>query len=400
MRDEAPPSSRRTADCDGYFLKKNFPQGVFPIWMIGVSLIRFYISGFPKKFIPFATATLLLFIAGTASSAAEPQATQTPEIHRIADIFQPLSRSAELLLEPTHLVLLICLGIFLVVMGVLVYVLIKFRPRGPEDHLEEPPQVYGSYNIEMAWTVIPCLIVFVLVLVSARSIVEIQDQPMPEDALQIRLIGHQWWWEIQYPELGIITANEIHVPVSSKDGKPRPTHIILESADVIHSFWVPQLAGKTDLVPNRVNHTWIEPFKTGVFLGNCAEYCGTQHANMLLRVIVQTPEDFQKWVENQKQLPSEPKDVIAIQGKKDFYDLSCVSCHKIDSTPAEGVFGPDLTKFAIRQTLGAGVAANTPENLHAWLFQPDSLKPGCYMPDMKLSPQQLDSLVAYLQTLK
>ncbi len=368
--------------------------------MFSVSLIRFYITVISRKFTRAATTVFLLLIGGTRAFAAESEASPVSEIHRIADIFQPLSRPAELLLEPTHLVLLICFGIFVVVMAVLVYVLIKFRPRGPEDHLEEPPQVYGSYNIEMAWTVIPCLIVFVLVLVSARSIVEIQDHPMPEDALKIRLIGHQWWWEIQYPELGIITANEIHVPVSSKDGKPRPTHIILESADVIHSFWVPQLAGKTDLVPNRTNQTWIEPFKTGVFLGNCAEYCGTQHANMLLRVIVQTPEDFQKWVDNQKQLPAEPQDVIAVQGKKDFYDLSCVACHKIDTTPAEGVFGPDLTKFAIRQTLGAGVAANTPENLHAWLLDPDSLKPGCYMPDMKLSPQQLDSLVAYLQTLK
>lgn len=365
-----------------------------------MSLIRSIISDFSTKFTCLTVAVFVFLGGGVNASATPAQSSPTSEIHRIADIFAPISRPAELLLEPTHLVLLICLGIFLVVVGVLVYVLIKFRPRGEQDHLEEPPQVYGSYNIEMAWTVIPCLIVFVLVLVSARSIVEIQDQPMPDDALQIRLIGHQWWWEIQYPELGIITANEIHVPVSSKDGKARPTHITLESADVIHSFWVPQLAGKTDLVPNRVNHTWVEPFKTGVFLGNCAEYCGTQHANMLLRVIVQTPEDFEKWVENQKQLPVEPKSAIAIQGRKDFYDLSCVACHKIDSTPAEGVFGPDLTKFAIRQTLGAGVAENTAENLHAWLENPDALKPGCYMPDMKLSPAQLDSLVAYLQTLK
>ncbi|MEI8294689.1 MAG: cytochrome c oxidase subunit II [bacterium] len=315
-------------------------------------------------------------------------------------MFQPLSRPAELLLEPTRLVLLVSLGIFIVVLAVLVYVLLKFRPRSPEDHLEEPPQVYGSYNIEMAWTVIPCLIVFVLVLVSSRSIVEIQNHPMPEDALKIRLIGHQWWWEVQYPELGIMTANEIHVPVSTRDGKPNPTHLILESADVIHSFWVPQLAGKTDLIPNRINNTWIEPFKTGVYLGNCAEYCGTQHANMLLRVIVQTPEAFQKWAENQKQLPAEPQEALAMKGKSDFFDLSCISCHQIDSTPAEGVFGPDLTKFATRQTLGSGVAANTPENLRNWLLKPDALKPGCYMPDMKLSPQQLDSLVAYLQTLK
>jgi len=365
-----------------------------------VSPIRSYIPVLLRNFLLSATIGFLLISTGGASSTADSQTSPSAGIHRIADIFQPISRPAELILEPTHLVLLICLGIFVVVVAVLAYVLLKFRPRGPDDHLEEPPQVYGSYNIEMAWTVIPSLIVFVLVLVSSRSIVEIQDQPMPEDALKIRLVGHQWWWEIEYPDLGIITANEIHVPVSSKDGKPRPTHITLESADVIHSFWVPQLAGKTDLVPNRVNHTWIEPFKTGVFLGNCAEYCGTQHANMLLRVIVQTPEDFQKWVETQKQAPAEPKDLIAVQGKKDFFDLSCVSCHKIDSTPAEGVFGPDLTKFAIRQTLGAGVANNTTENLHAWLLNPDDLKPGCYMPDMKLSPGQLDSLVAFLQTLK
>jgi cytochrome c oxidase subunit 2 len=380
--------------------KKNFPPTHFAYLTDHVPTLRFSISGLATTARLLLTAYILILSALVPASAAQPEPAPRPDIYRLTDIFQPQSRPAELLLEPTYLVLLICFGIFAVVVAVLVYVLIKFRPRGPQDHLEEPPQVYGSYNIEMAWTVIPCLIVFVLVLVSARSIVEIQDQPMPEDAIKIRLIGHQWWWEVQYPDLGIITANEIHVPVSSKNGTARPTHLILESADVIHSFWVPQLAGKTDLVPNRVNHTWVEPYKTGVFIGNCAEYCGTQHANMLLRVIAQTPEDFEKWVANQKQLPAEPQDALAIQGKKDFYALSCVSCHKIDASPAEGVFGPDLTKFAVRQTLGAGVALNTPENLHAWLLNPDALKPGCYMPDMKLSPQQLDSLVAYLQTLK
>jgi cytochrome c oxidase subunit 2 len=144
---------------------------------------------------------------------------------------------------------------------------------------------------------------------------------MPEDAVKIRLIGHQWWWEVQYPDLGIITANEIHVPVSSRtEAQPDPFHFGIRRC---HSQLLGSpMAGKTDVVPNRINHTWIEPFKTGVFLGNCAEYCGTQHANMLLRVIVQTPEDFQKWVANQVQLPAEPKDAIAIQGKKDFFDLS------------------------------------------------------------------------------
>jgi cytochrome c oxidase subunit 2 len=380
--------------------KKNFPPTHFAYLTDSVPSLRFSISGFVTTARLLLIAYILISSALVPALAAQSEPAPKTDIYRLTDIFQPQSRPAELILEPTYLVLLICFGIFAVVVAVLVYVLIKFRPRGPQDHLEEPPQVYGSYNIEMAWTVIPCLIVFVLVLVSSRSIVEIQDQPMPEDAIKIRLIGHQWWWEVEYPDLGITTANEIHVPVSSKNGPSRPTHLILESADVIHSFWVPQLAGKTDLVPNRVNHTWVEPYKTGVFIGNCAEYCGTQHANMLLRVIVQTPEDFEKWVANQKQLPTEPQDALAIEGKKDFYALSCVNCHKIDASPAEGVFGPDLTKFAVRQTLGAGVALNTAENLHDWLLNPDALKPGCYMPDMKLSPQQLSSLVAYLQTLK
>jgi cytochrome c oxidase subunit 2 len=267
--------------------------------------------------------SVLVAVLGMSSA----QAAESGDVHLVANIFKPLSRPAQMLLEPTQLVLLVTLGIFLIVVGVLVFVLIQFRPRGPEDHLSEPPQIYSSNNIEMAWTVIPCLIVFVLVLVCARSSVEIQDAPMPENAIHIRLVGHQWWWEIQYPELGIIIANEIHVPVSSKDGKPRPTHII-------HSFWVSQLACKTDLVPNRANHTWIEPFKTSVFLGNCGEYCCTQHA-------------------------------IDVQEKQDFYDISRVSCHKIDTTPV------------------AGAAANTPENLHACLDEPDSLKPGCYMPVLR-----------------
>lgn len=346
----------------------------------------------------WGTYCLWIFLALTCCS--ELAAGEPTEFHRVADMFNPQSLPAEMLLDPTNLVLLISLGIFVVVVAITAYTLWKFRPQGPEDHLEEPPQIYGSYNIEMAWTVIPCLIVFVLVLVSARSIVEIQDAPLPENATKVRLVGHQWWWEIHYPELGVITANEIHVPVSTRDGERRPTEIQLESADVIHSFWVPQLAGKTDLVPNRINRTWIEPYKTGTFLGNCAEYCGTQHANMLLRVVVETPEEFNKWVENQKKLPAEPQTPIAIQGKKDFYDLSCINCHKVDGTFAQGVFGPDLTKFASRQTLGAGVAELTTENIHAWLHNPDSLKPGSYMPDMKLTPQQLDSIVAYLETLK
>ena len=169
---------------------------------------------------------------------------------------------------------------------------------------------------------------------------------------------------------------------------------------MIHSFWVPQLAGKTDLVPNKRNKTWIEPFATGTFFGNCAEYCGTQHANMLLRVIVHEPVDYERWVKEMKQPPAAPVSEPAIQGHKDFFANSCINCHTIDGSIAEGVFGPDLSKLMTRQTIGAGVAPLTPENLRAWVRDPQSLKTGCLMPDMKLLDSEVDSITAYLLTLK
>lgn len=344
-------------------------------------------------------AVLLLLILAGANPAALAQSAG--EMRWVSDMFQPLSKPAEMIHEAAVLVLLISAAIFLIVTGILVYVVWKFRHRGPEDDLREPPQIYGSSHIEMAWTVIPIIITFVLILVTSRSIGDIQNAEMPEGTLRVRIVGHQWWWEVHYPDLGIVTANEIHVPVSSRDPeKRRPTEIFLESADVIHSFWVPQLAGKTDLVPNRKNRTWIEPYATGTFFGNCAEYCGTQHANMLLRVIVHEPEDFEKWVQNMQAPPPVPESGIAAQGRRDFYATACINCHRIGGTVAEGVFGPDLTKLMTRQTIGAGVANNTPENLRAWVRNPQDIKVGCLMPDMKLAEEQVDSITAYLLTLE
>ena len=166
---------------------------------------------------------------------------------------------------------------------------VRFRRRAQDDGAE-PPQIYGSNQLELAWTVIPILIVLVLVLVTARTIADVQNRPAPPDALHVTVVGHQWWWEVRYPALGLVTANELHVPVSTASRR-QLTFLRLESADVAHSFWVPQLAGKTDLIPNRVNRMWIEPTQVGTYLGNCAEYCGTQHARMLLRVIVHEPDD-------------------------------------------------------------------------------------------------------------
>ena len=222
---------------------------------------------------------------------------------------------------------MVCGGIFLVVATLLAFAVIRFRRR-PGDDSSEPAQVYGNNQIEIAWTIIPILIVFVLSMATARITSAVQDHAIPKDALQVTVIGHQWWWEFRYsdPAMNFVTANELHVPVSTAQ-KPAYTLLTLKSADVVHSFWVPQLAGKTDLIPNRVNTMWIDPKETGIYLGNCAAYCGTQHAFMLLRVVVETPEDFARWIEQQKQPAAAPEDPVAKADQTAFLTSACIACH-------------------------------------------------------------------------
>jgi cytochrome c oxidase subunit 2 len=179
---------------------------------------------------------------------------------------------------------------------------------------------------------------------------------------------------------------------------PALAFLKLESADVAHSFWVPQLSGKTDLIPNHPNSMWIDPKQEGTFLGNCAEYCGTQHANMLLRVIVQSPADFARWTASEKQ--SAVINARIEPGRTRFLSLSCVNCHTVSGTSAIGTFGPDLSHLMSRDTLGAGVIPNTVENLRAWVKDPQVIKPGNLMPNMQLNPQELDEVVSYLSSLK
>jgi cytochrome c oxidase subunit 2 len=314
----------------------------------------------------------------------------------VTSIFRPLSQPAQEIKELSLLVLAICGAIFVVVAGLLVYAIIRFRHRAG-DELSEPPQVYGSNQIELAWTILPLLIVFVLILVTSRTIADIQNRKAPPSAVRATVIGHQWWWEIRYPELGIVTANELHVPTSDGGGS-RPTFLKLQSADVAHSFWVPLLAGKTDLIPNRENLMWMEPTRPGIYPGNCAEYCGTQHARMLIRVVVQPPDEFQRWVREQQQ--SAAIETSAVEGRKTFFANSCVNCHTISGTPAQGAFGPDLTHLMSRTTLAAGAAPNTPDSLRKWIRDPQSIKAGSLMPNMQLTDAEVDQVVAYLQTLK
>src|SRR5712672_2413553 len=338
----------------------------------------------------------VLILLAEVLLAASLCGASTPADHLVPSIFDPHSTPAESISHLSHFVLGITGLIFLVVFSLLSYVVVKFRSRvgGAE---REPAQVYGSTQIELAWTVIPILIVVVLFIATARVIHAIEDAPKPSTAVEVIVIGHQFWWEFRYPGLGIVTANELHVPVSSPT-HPAPTFLKLLSADTDHSFWVPQLAGKTDLIPNRVNEMWMDPHQTGIYLGQCAQYCGTQHAKMLLRVSVDAPEAFEAWVRDQKRTADQ--DTKEIAGRRVFETTACINCHAVGGTAATGRFGPDLTHLMSRSTIASGAAENTSENLRLWIENPDAIKPGSLMPAMKLSDADLDALLRYLETLR
>ncbi len=315
-------------------------------------------------------------------------------------IFAPAATPAHSIFDLSLLVLAVAIAIFLIVAGLLVYALIRFRHR-PEDSNREPAQVYGSNQIELSWTVIPILIVVMLFLATTRIILGTQAIPRPASAMDVTVIGHQFWWEYRYPKLGIVTANELHVPVSDP-AHPTPAYLSLMSADVVHSFWVPRLAGKTDLIPNRVNTMWIDPRTSGIYLGQCAQYCGVEHAKMLIRVYAQSPGDFAAWVREQQKPARQDfaSNAAAAEGETVFMRNACIDCHTIAGTVATGRFGPDLTHLASRDTIGSGAIENTPENLKKWIDDPDSMKPGCLMPAMHLNDRDLNAVTAYLAALR
>jgi cytochrome c oxidase subunit 2 len=341
-------------------------------------------------------SALLIFAFLFLSLATAAAAVLADPSTVLTSIFAPESTPAKSIFDLSVFVLAITAVIFVVVFTLLVYSIVKFGDSAANKN-REPAQVYGSTQIELAWTIIPILIVVVLFLATARTIHAVQDAPEPATAVDVTAIGHQFWWEFRYPKLGIVTANELHIPVSDPV-HPTPTFLKLLSADTDHSFWIPQLAGKTDLIPNHPNSMWMDPHRTGIFLGQCAQYCGTQHAKMLLRVSVDSPEDFAEWVRAQQQPAIQDEKVIA--GKRVFETTACINCHAITGTAATGRFGPDLTHLMSRQTIASGAADNTTEKLRLWIQNPDAIKPGSLMPAMKLSDADLDALVAYLETLR
>ena len=326
--------------------------------------------------------------------------------------------------------------VFVLVEGALLVAVFRFRD---DEGRREAKHVHGNTILEISWTIAPAIILVLIAVPTIRTIWEVDRPTTDPDALLVEAVGRQWWWEFRYPELGIVTANELHVPVG------RTIDIRLTSADVIHSFWFPRAGGKRDVIPGHENHLWFKMDSVGVFPGQCAEFCGLSHALMKMELVSEPAEDFEAWValqqspalgtgataapttsldeagEGGREAQERPTDTdsdsvpsareqedplgpelraILDAGNQAFLQSGCIACHKIAGTAAAGVLGPDLTHIGSRRTIAAGILENTPENMARWLRNPAEVKPGVLMPNMNLDEDTIRTLVAYLESLK
>ena len=316
--------------------------------------------------------------------------------------------------------------VFVAVEGAIIYAVIKFRRRAGDG---DPVQIHGHNRLEIAWTIVPAIILAFTAVPTIQGIFFMANSPVPPErgGLEVDAIGHQWWFEFRYsnpndPNQQVVFANELHMPLGE------PLNIRLRSVDVIHSFWVPKLGGKVDMIPNNDNSMWLQGDFEGEFYGQCAEFCGVSHANMRFKVIVESRENFNAWLLAQAMPAPDPVDVLAIQGKELFRKAGCQGCHATNSIMnladggrrLPGRVGPNLSHVASRLDL-VGLLPNRAEgvltvndamiqqNLKTWLTDPDDVKPGNIMgrqakvytdPDSRLEESEVDALVAYLMTLK
>jgi cytochrome c oxidase subunit II len=267
---------------------------------------------------------------------------------------------------------------------------IRFRARSDDD---APKQIHGNTKLELTWTILPALLLAGIAIPTVKMVFD--TNTFPKDALTITTTGHRWWWQFGYDGTPVQTANELHIPSGEK------VVLQLTSVDVIHNFWVPELAGKIYAIPGRHNRLLIEADQPGTYFGQCAEYCGTSHANMRIRVVVQTPADYQTWVSQQEHPPPTPpaSDAAATAGLGLFSQRGCSGCHTISGI-SSGVVGPDLTHFKSRSVFAGSIFANNDNDLRAWLANPPGEKPGSVMPNLNLSQDDINKLTAYLDTLK
>lgn len=329
---------------------------------------------------------VLALLTLTACGSDAPQSWLTPKgpnAQAVLDLFWPITYAA--------------IVVFVVVQGLIIYTVMKYRerPGGPEAQ-----QFHGNFTVELTSTIITAL-VFIVVLAATVSTQRVLSAPLespPADAITVKVIGHQWWWEFQYPDDDIVTASDLVVPTG--------TTVLLNitSADVIHSFWVPMLAGKIDAIPGRMNRMWIKADADGTYSAQCAEFCGIEHAMMRFQVRAVGPNEYKEWVVRQKTVPPTPVApsgadaslILQAKGAQLFVGGSCKTCHAIKGTEAVGVVGPNLTHFGSRETIAAKTLTSTVPNLKTWLRNPQAVKPGTIMPNLNLKEDEIEALTAYL----
>jgi cytochrome c oxidase subunit 2 len=342
-------------------------------------------------------------------------------------MLDPVSPQALAISNIFNITFAISVAIFALVTGVVVYAAFRYRSR---PDAQPPRQVQGHTALEIAWTAGPTLIMAFLFGTTVvgyglaapgyapayrtADVTAGRQQPPQAD---IVVVAHQWWWEVVYPQQAITTANEIHLPVG------RPMRVRLESDDVIHDLWIPRLSRKMDATPGHITYLTLQADQPGTYYGACAEYCGTEHAWMLIRAIAHPPAEFDAWVREQSRPapplptppPGTPTAVAAVttplvptalsrgdpvRGAILFQQKTCINCHTINGTTAQGLAGPNLTHFASRQTIGAGVLDMSHENIVRWIANPQAVKPGVHMPNMLLTEQEVNDLAAFMESLK
>ncbi len=321
------------------------------------------------------------------------------------DSLRPAGPYAEKPFALFSLVFWVAVAVFVLVEGGIVAILYRYRHRRGREGI--PPQVHGNPRLEVAWTILPALVLVIIGVPTVTTIYDLARAPR-DPGLEVTVVGHQWWWEFDYGDLGFRTAGELHIPT----GTPVLVHLQAEPAQqggvgaaVIHSFWVPQLAGKQDAVPGRTNQLVLQADEPGTYFGQCAEFCGLSHANMRFRVVAEPPAEFDAWVAAQQAEAAAPADPLARQGMDLFLNPlsggrgACIACHAIRGTPAAAVGGPDLTHFASRDCFAGCTLEVNEDNLRRWLADPGAVKAGALMPDYQLSPEEIDALVAYLMSL-
>ncbi len=322
----------------------------------------------------------LLYLA-FADSASTPQGT-----------WHPMSDNTRNIQSVYEVIFWLAAAVFILILVLTLAFTLMFR----EKEGVTAQQFHGNSKLEVVLVGVPVLIVVAMMVPSFKAIAQNNADP-PAGALEVVAIGHQWWFEFQYPELGITTANELHVPVD------RAVSIKLKSDDVIHSFWVPQLVGKVDMMPGHENHLWFTPdtAKDDPYFAQCAEFCGASHANMRFRVFVDTEAKFADWTKATAADATKPSTDLAKAGEQQFALSGCIGCHTVKGNPiAQGKIGPNLTHVGSRTTIAAGILPNNPDGLHKWLSNPPAVKPGSKMPNLGLSDEQIQKLSAYLESLK